>query len=126
MSNTQTLQYSNELGVDGITNDLKKRVDAENVAAKSWAAEVPAARKAQCNAISPTTPFDKWPDDCLKLLMATTADLAVPSGWETQVTSPRPFLTTILKVLMVIVVPPAVVFAIGLAFAWVFAGFRPA
>jgi hypothetical protein len=125
MSNTQTLQYPNELGVDGITKDLKKRIDAANVEDKRWAADMAAPRKAQCAALPPSTPLDKLPDDCLKLLMATTSDIAVPVGWETQVTSPRPFVTTVLEVLMAVIVPPSVVFTIGLALAWVFAGFRP-
>ena len=125
MSNTQTHQYPNELGVDGITKDLKKRIDAANVEDKRWAADMAAPRKAQCAALPPSTPLDKLPDDCLKLLMATTSDIAVPVGWETQVKSPRPFVTTILEVLMAVIVPPSVVFTIGLALAWVFAGFRP-
>jgi len=126
MSNTETLEYPNELGADAIKADLTKRIDVANAENKKWAANVPAARKAECGAIPSTTPFDKQPEDCVKLFFTDMSDLAVPTDWQTQVTRFRPVMPLLLKVLLLALVPPLLIFALGLALAWALAGFRPA
>lgn len=84
ISNTETWDYPAEWGVQRIRDDLKKRLAAEDEKEREWADQVPASRKAECNAIAPTTPFVDQPANCVRLFYAKFKRI-VPSGWESQI-----------------------------------------
>ena len=85
ISNTVTWDYPVEWGVQQIRYDLEKRLAAEDEKDREWAAQVPASRKSECDAISQQIRgFRTNPDDCVRLIFARDRR-AVPSGWESQI-----------------------------------------
>ncbi len=70
ISNTETWDYPAEWGVQRIRDELGKRLAEEDKKTREWAAQLPAARKAECAAIQDTTPFADEPADCVRLFFA--------------------------------------------------------
>jgi hypothetical protein len=127
-SNTETWDYPVEWGLERIRAVLEKRVADLNKKEQEWVAQLPAARKAACNAFPPTTSFADEPADCSRLFWANSgAVLAVPEGWETQINSgPAPVSAwrVIVAATPWAVGPPVLALTLGASLFWVFAGFR--
>jgi len=80
ISDSETWDYPANWGVQRIRDDLRKRLAAaDEKKYRDWAAQVPAARKAECRAIPPTTPFADEPDDCVRLAFVNDV-LTAPLG----------------------------------------------
>jgi hypothetical protein len=124
ISNTETWDYPAEWGVQRIRDDLRKRLAAEDEKDREWAAQVPAARKAECRAIPPTTPFADQPPDCVRLFFVNDPR-AVPSDWESQIgTAPVSAWDVIAVAVPWSIGAPLMVFALGASLFWAFAGFK--
>jgi hypothetical protein len=125
ISDTETWDYPTDWGVQRIEEDLKKRLAAKDEKEREWAAQLPAARKAQCRAIPPTTAFDDQPADCVRFYFADGGFISgVPNGWEAQVKAPSaPAWSVIATAMPWAVGPPLVVLALGASLFWAFAGF---
>jgi hypothetical protein len=89
ISNTETWDYPSEWGVQRIRDDLQKRLAAEDEREREWAAQLPAARKAECRARRPTTKWEDEPADCARLFPVDIGFISVaPDDWEAQVKTP--------------------------------------
>jgi hypothetical protein len=90
-------------------------------------AEMPAARRAECQAFASKTEAET-PVDCGNLLWAAFAgNRAVPKGWQVQLENPPVSLwRAVAMTLPWAGGPPLLLLAFGVAFSWVFVGFRRA
>ncbi len=123
-SDTETLNYPAEWGVERVEADLTRRVQVLDQKERAWLATVSESRKAECRAIPSTTPSTDQPADCVRMGFATFK-FAVPSGWETQVTDPPMSMwQAIAKLMPLAGGPPILVLALGYALTWALAGFR--
>jgi len=124
ISNTETWDYSSEMGVEAIRADLTKRLKEKDAEDRAWAEKLPESRKVECRAIPPHTPFTAQPPDCVKLFFVYD-DSAVPSGWENQIVSqPSPIWEKLVKTVPLAIGPPLLLLVLGLISAWVIIGFR--
>lgn len=125
-SNTETWDYPVAWGVERIEADLKRRLDALDSAEQEWFAGVSEARKAECRAIPPKTPFSDMPKDCVRMVFVGDR-LAVPDGWQAEVrNASAASWQAIAKLTLLAFGPPLFVLALGVSLIWAFAGFKRA
>lgn len=120
----ETWDYPAELGVRQISDELQKRVVAEDAKDREWAVKVPTARKAECNAIPQDAPFAAQPADCVRLFFANGFRSVLP-GWESSIeTGTVSAWTAIVRAMPQAIGPPVIVLGLGASLFWVFSGFR--
>lgn len=112
------------MGVTAIRADIAKRLQVQDAETRAWAAQLPANRKAECQAISPKTLFSDMPEDCVKLFFSNDK-LAVPSGLENQIGDPpTPMAQAMTNAASLAVVPPVLLLVLGFAVVWTISGFH--
>lgn len=128
ISDTEQWDYPADWGVQRITQDIEKRMAARNEEERKWAAQLPASRKAECQAIPRNTRFDDYPSalrsDCIRLFFAKD-EMTWRSGWESQVgTAPRLAWKVLAETTPLALGPPLFLLALGASLFWAARGFN--
>jgi len=138
ISDTETWDYPAEWGAERINRDIERRMDErvakENEDRRKWFAQVPAARKAECHALSATTADNDLPKDCQDIIWGDNP-IVEPSSilwnsplqaiFEQVAAQTRPSAWAIIAAaLPQIIGPPLAALALGAALLWAIAGFK--